>query len=260
QAEEAEEAEETDPDLVREYSMLETMVWGSIFWGNRYFFLVNLREYTDRLVLNFEASAVDSFDSESIEITISEKEPTGIYQFEIEGHLLRLDVERCKLWGELMETEGEWITVNPWVSFAEGFLFRVEKEYAEHNLSGECLDYAALTRKDDGYYYWEMQKGHHAVVLAELRTLFWPDVWDEDGTWAITKEMETLLKMLQEHCYRYCMEKELGPMGWGGFRVRTKEKEIVENGIKEIHRIWKDLEFIEQFRGLQKDPLWEPEQ
>jgi len=81
---EAEEIEEADPNLLQEIPLFDCMLWGRVLSGEYFIMLKGVREYVDRLALDFEVfDSKDCFESRSVEMVISPKEPTEIYQFEM---------------------------------------------------------------------------------------------------------------------------------------------------------------------------------
>lgn len=60
--------------------------------------------------------------------------------------------------------------INKWITIWDNGEMRVEKEYAEHNMSPEALEYAFF--KGDEYYSWNLDDYSFAPVLYELSSQF----------------------------------------------------------------------------------------
>lgn len=58
------------------------------------------------------------------------------------------------------------VEVTPWISVLNQRVIRIEKTYAEHNLTNWCLEYAYL--EQDGYYYWNILDYSVVPVIWEL--------------------------------------------------------------------------------------------
>lgn len=114
---------------------------------------------------------------------------------------------------------------------------RVEKEYAEHNLSEDCLAYAFC--EPEGYYIWNIEDYRAVPVFFELRSLFHWDVYDENGLLKYDHVLNDWFEDLKFHCPRYCEKK-----GLDGY--------LSDEGEENDH-------LCQKVMHLQKKEFWEPE-
>lgn len=108
---------------------------------------------------------------------------------------------------------------------------RVEKEYAEHNLSEDCLAYGVYD-PEKGYYIWSIEDHRALPAFLELRSLFNWEQYDENGKLVSDHVIRNWCKELTFFCISYC------------------EKHGIEYEITP--------ELLEKVMNLQKKELWEP--
>ena len=64
--------------------------------------------------------------------------------------------------------------INPWISVWDGDIIRLQKDYAEHNLSPVCLELASERGED--WYDWYTIDNAAAMLFFELPHVFQPDM------------------------------------------------------------------------------------
>ena len=114
---------------------------------------------------------------------------------------------------------------------------RVEKKYAEHNLSEDCLAYA-FYEPEKGYYIWNIEDSRAVPAFFELRSFFNWDTYDENGKLISNYMLVDWFQDLKFHCPAYCEKKGLS----GYLNDEGEEKDLMRQKVMD----------------LQKKELWEP--
>ncbi|MBR5590139.1 MAG: hypothetical protein IKW40_01260 [Anaerotignum sp.] len=204
--------------------------------GGQSYMVMLYRVYEDRLYfkygLTFEGE--DGFSRiEEEEVTIPREEGKRFYEVECRGNTLVWDSFELRHNTKPVVAEEEWKEINPWVWGVTNKAVRVEKEYAEHNLSEDCLMYAVYD--EAGYYVWNTEENALFPLCFELRDILMSAECDEEGVLVQTFTlMDTLAKMNRYNSV-YCKNK--GVFGYFSDNKETlirltelKKKELWEPG------------------------------
>ena len=157
------------PDgVVKEYTMMELMgraistidavyvpVGITVFQDNRWKFEFN-KFNDDEMSSECEHFVVEkqgTFQDEQITIVIDGIE----FNWDVQDEFFR--------WIPFGEAK-KAIEFNPWIEYFSNGELRIQKDFAEHNLSAAALDYAFYSC--DEYYSWNVSDGSYAVVMYEI--------------------------------------------------------------------------------------------
>ena len=203
--------------------------------GGQPYMVMLYRVYEDRLYfkygLTFEGE--DGFSRiEEEEVTIPREEGKRFYEVECRGNTLVWDSFELRHNTKPVVAEEEWKEINPWVWGVANKAVRVEKEYAEHNLSEDCLMYAVYD--EAGYYVWNTAENAHLPLCFELRDILMFAECDEEGVLALTPELWSTQAKMELYTNTYCKNK-----GLLDYHGKSREKLI-------------------RLTELKKKELWEP--
>lgn len=165
-----EEREEIIPGLVRERNMIELMGRAVSVYDNVYVPVkINIFEDKWQFVFNkFEGEDATDFTEYSLEVAgTPEQEKVAIILDGIE--FVWDDYEEFFRWKPFEEAESKR-KFNDYVEYFSNGELRVQKDYAEHNLSPEALEFAWY--KCEQYYSFNVHDGTYAPVLFEIPSIF----------------------------------------------------------------------------------------
>lgn len=168
---EAETIQSPEKMPVREIQMIELM-GRAITVGEKTFVPLHICIYEDSLVFEFDVYEKDATDKSGA-TKQSFTFPTT------ENRLVPIEFDGVEFFWDLQDDAFRWHPrkapeeaheVNAWISAFDNGDFRIEKAYAEHNLSKKALAYAY--KSDDTYYYWNMDDRSHFPVIYEIPGAF----------------------------------------------------------------------------------------
>lgn len=168
---EAETIQAPEKMPVREIQMTELM-GRAITVAEKTFVPLHICIYEDSLVFEFDVYEKDATDKSGA-TKQSFTFPTT------ENRLVPIEFDGVEFFWDLQDDAFRWPPrkapetaheVNAWISAFDNGDLRIEKAFAEHNLSKKALAYAY--KSDDAYYYWNMDDCTHFPVLYEIPGVF----------------------------------------------------------------------------------------
>jgi hypothetical protein len=160
------------PKPLKEYTLFELMN-RAIIAPERVYVAVSIKMFEDKCCFEFDSSYDDEtgemiFEPYNCEVPYTPgQKKIGVI---VEGNEFVWDDE---------ETFFRWIPYgepmverkfNNWVEYFENGELRIQKEYADHNLSHEAIEYSYYGCED--YYSWNVWDGSYAPVMFEIPSVF----------------------------------------------------------------------------------------
>ncbi len=115
--------------------------------------------------------------------------------------------ELNKSFRTIPEEEGElWMEFNPWVKAYSNGELRIEKEYAENNLSRKARSFAY--RKTDEFYSWNYGDNSEIPVLFEIPSVF--KSLNSEGEYStLNPDFYNIYGKIDFYCYTYYVYADL---------------------------------------------------
>ncbi len=162
--------EQMVPGLVREYTMFDLM-GRAVCVYDRVYVPVRVAVFEDKWIFEFNKfEDADSTDFTSYSLEVAGTPTQETVSITLDGaEFIWDDYDGFFRWAPFEEAVLER-KFNTYMEYFSNGELRIEKEYAEHNLSPEALHCAWY--KGDTYYSWNVHDGMYAPVLFEMPALF----------------------------------------------------------------------------------------
>ena len=223
--------------LIQEYDMMQLIAHSPTTINGVTYTVECYRIYEDHLFFQYNILVEDEdgfLDVKEAEVTVPREEGKRFYELECRGTVLVWDSFDLRHKTKPNVAEEDWKEVNPWIWVVPCEVLRVEKEYAEHNLSADCLEYGIYDNA--GYYVWNIRERWQLPVCLELRSILLDLEYDAEGILEITDD---LVKIYDEMCF---------------FNSTYRNNKGFAHRYLAVER----KKLLRELTNLQKKELWEP--